>query len=202
MKETKNRLRKFAINELKRIFASGEKIQKEQVIYEKLFDSELWKNSQTIGITLASSFEISTKPIIYQAWRQNKKVFVPKTLPKRKIAFYSFDEQTKVELSSLGIMEPVVEKTIVKENMDLLIVPGLIYNREGYRIGFGGGYYDRFLQTFLQSTCSLSFVELINNDWQPESFDINIQQLFTDDLNYKKKYMNYHINNRSNSNLG
>ena len=156
----KEKLRRQGIEKLKNLAKSGKKKDKEQRIYEQLFASEYWKSAQVIGTTL--------------------KIVVPKTLPKRQMAFYEMDEHTVFERSSFGVLEPQSEKLYLPEMIDLLIVPGIIYNRAGYRIGFGGGYYDRYLKNFHRKTCSLVFREQLNEQWQPESFDQKIQQLFID----------------------
>lgn len=83
-------------------------------------------------------------------------------------------------LSSFGVEEPLVFEKVVKDEIDLLIVPGLIFSSEGYRIGFGGGYYDRFLKDFQGPTVSLAFGEQIRDDWQPENFDIPVAKIITD----------------------
>ncbi len=133
-----------------------------------------------IGITLSNESELATQPVIERAWSDHKKIVVPKTLPKRQMAFYELNEHTVLKRSSFGVLEPTDAKLYLPEAIDLLIVPGVVYNRSGYRIGFGGGYYDRYLENFHQSTCSLVFCEQINDQWQPESFDQQIQQLFID----------------------
>ncbi len=73
------------------------------------------------------------------------------------MAFYEMDEHTIFERSSFGVLEPQSEKLYLPEMIDLLIVPGIIYNRAGYRIGFGGGYYDRYLKISIEKHAALFF---------------------------------------------
>lgn len=180
MDQLKVRLRRKGIEKLKNLAKSGKKKEKEQRIYKQLFASEYWKSAKVIGTTLSNEFELDTQPVIQRAEKEQKKIVVPKTLPKRQMAFYEMDEHTVFERSSFGVLEPQSEKLYLPEMIDLLIVPGIIYNRAGYRIGFGGGYYDRYLNNFHKKTCSLVFREQLNEQWQPESFDQKIQQLFID----------------------
>ncbi|EGP4803052.1 5-formyltetrahydrofolate cyclo-ligase [Enterococcus faecium] len=180
MEQMKEKLRRQGIEKLKNLAKSGKKKDKEQRICEQLFASEYWKSAQVIGTTLSNEFELDTQPIIQRAKKEQKKIVVPKTLPKRQMAFYEMDEHTVFERSSFGVLEPQSEKLYLPEMIDLLIVPGIIYNRAGYRIGFGGGYYDRYLKNFHRKTCSLVFREQLNEQWRPESFDQKIQQLFID----------------------
>ncbi len=177
---TKESLRKSGIQQLQKIAASGEKEKKEQKIYEKLYQSTRWQQAKTIGLTMSNLFEVNTQPIIEAALSTEKTVVVPKTFPKRQMAFYQIDAMTMFEKSSFGVLEPLSDRLYLPEEIDLLIVPGIIYHEDGYRIGFGGGYYDRYLQNYPNDTCSLVFQELINNEWTPESFDKKIQQLLID----------------------
>ncbi len=180
LERTKEDLRKFGIQQLQRIAESGEKEAKERKLYQKLYESSKWQKARTIGLTIANGFEISTQPLIESAQSAGKSIAVPKTLPKRQMAFYQVDQETTFEKSSFGVFEPISDRYYSPDEIDLLIVPGIIFHECGYRIGFGGGYYDRYLQNYPNATCSLVFHELINNEWIPESFDKKIQQLFTD----------------------
>ena len=90
------------------------------------------------------------------------------------------DEKTQYLLSDFGVEEPLVQQQVEKSEINLLIVPGLIFSSQGYRIGFGGGYYDRFLTTFQGQTVSLAFSEQLRDDWQPAEFDIPVKKIITD----------------------
>lgn len=57
-------------------------------------------------------------------------------------------------------------------------MPGIVFTLEGFRIGFGGGYYDRFLEQYQGETCSLVFSEQIQENWQVEPFDLPVKRLF------------------------
>jgi 5-formyltetrahydrofolate cyclo-ligase len=63
--------------------------------------------------------------------------------------------------------------------IDLMIVPGLAYTREGYRLGFGGGYYDRYLQNYHGKTISLAFNEQLVPNFLVEEHDIPVSEIIT-----------------------
>lgn len=185
----KTLLRQKAVEKLKNLANQTDKKQKkEQQITTLLFHSKIWKEAKTVGMVRSQSFEFSTSPIIAKALSQGKKVVVPKTLPERQLSFYEIDENTSYQLSDFGIEEPVNNLIVAKNEIDLLIVPGLIFSNRGYRIGFGKGYYDRFLQDFTGKTCALVFSEQLNNDWQPEKFDQPITRVYTDTLEGSFRY--------------
>jgi 5-formyltetrahydrofolate cyclo-ligase len=129
-------------------------------IARRLFEDDDWINAKTIGITLSKQPEVDTYQIIHKAWELGKQVAVPKCLPnEKKLSFRIITEFSQLESVFYGLLEPIVDVTteVVPEQIDLLIVPGLVYIKEGYRLGFGGGYYDRFLQYYKGNTLSLAF---------------------------------------------
>lgn len=88
--------------------------------------------------------EIDIRPFIQEMMNKGKTVVCPKTLPKRQLEnriFRSFDE---LEVGIKGTMHPV-DKEVYEGEYDLIIVPGLAFDSNGYRLGYGGGYYDTFL---------------------------------------------------------
>ncbi|MFB4473480.1 5-formyltetrahydrofolate cyclo-ligase [Oceanobacillus caeni] len=153
----KTELRKKTIAKLKSL-SKDKKLEIEQQLRNKLLDSDLWKKAKTIGITISQGFEWDTKPIIDKAWDEGKAVCVPKCLPNREMAFYQIHHFHQLEKGLYDILEPSPGKTIKvkKYDIDLLIVPGIVFDQNGYRIGFGGGYYDRFLVDFPNESISLA----------------------------------------------
>ena len=74
------------------------------------------------------------------------------------------------------------KQNLVEPNdIDLLIVPGIAFDSEGFRMGFGGGYYDRFLQSFKGNTVSLAFQEQIVSNLPKEDHDIPVEKIITDE---------------------
>ena len=109
------------------------------------------KIAANIGVTISRFPEVDTQPIIEAAWKWENKIAVPKCIRETKEMDFrlltSFDE---LETVYMDLLEPIVEQTesMGKEEIDLQIVPGVVFSNEGYRIGFGGGYYDRYLKDY------------------------------------------------------
>ena len=80
----------------------------------------------------------------------------------------------------LGMLKYFKDNDIDKEEIDLIVVPGLLFSSRGFRIGFGGGFYDRYLADYQGETCSLVFSEQLYDDWEVEDFDIPVQKIYTD----------------------
>ncbi|MDN6196361.1 MAG: 5-formyltetrahydrofolate cyclo-ligase [Atopostipes suicloacalis] len=151
---------------------------------DELFKLPSFKNAEVIGIYLSFGTEWDTRNIIKNAWDAGKKVVIPKTVPETKaMNFYQINNYSEVKKGHFGLEEPIVEKTIYtkKENIDFLLVPGLIFSKEGYRIGFGGGYYDRYLADFSNSTLSLVWTKQLVENLPINKYDIAVDHLLTED---------------------
>lgn len=178
----KKDLRVNAINMLKSQSETKRK-QIEEELTEQLIHSTFWENAAVIGITMAQGFEWDTKSIIEIAWAQGKVVCVPKCSPQDKLLnFYKITSFNELEVVYYNLLEPIPEITenVLKEQIDLLMVPGLLFDREGFRVGFGGGYYDRFLADFPNTTVSLLCEEQLVSQLPKESFDIPVEYLITE----------------------
>lgn len=179
----KAELRQIGIENLKKLAEnSKKKKQKEELILTLFFSSTLWKNAKVVGMVCSTSFEFDTKPLMQQALKEGKTVVMPKSLTGGQLAFYEVDEQTAYRTTSFGVSEPISNLYASKEEIDLLIVPGVVFSSKGYRIGFGGGYYDRYLSGFEGATCSLVFSEQLNDTWEPFVYDQSVARIYTDQL--------------------
>lgn len=133
-------LRESITNEQKKLY--------DEVIYNKVINSEEYFNSKVIFIFVSFGSEIDTHKIITKALEDNKIVCVPKVISKKEgmkaVAISSFQE---LERSKYGILEPrEICNEIKPSSIDLVLVPGLLFDTVGGRIGYGAGYYDRFLK--------------------------------------------------------
>lgn len=178
----KSKLRKKTIEYLNTI-SFTEKQNIEQKLVHNLLNTPLWKNANVVGITVSQKYEWDTRMLIETAWKQGKQIVIPKCYPNEKeMMFYSFLSYSDLENVYMDLWEPKVTrlKKLVKKDIDLLVVPGLLFDRLGYRIGFGGGYYDRFLQSFPNITVSLTSDRQILTNLPHESFDIPVDYIITE----------------------
>lgn len=153
-------------------------------IAERLFEDEDFKKAKVIGITISKQPEVDTYQIISKAWELGKQVAVPKCHPKEKrLTFKTLMEFSQLESVYYGLLEPIDALTteISADQIDLLIVPGLAFTMEGYRLGYGGGYYDRYLLNFFGKTLSLAFKEQIIPQLPVEEHDIPVAKIITYD---------------------
>ncbi|MBS4199670.1 5-formyltetrahydrofolate cyclo-ligase [Bacillus sp. FJAT-49732] len=152
-------------------------------IANKLFQTNEWKNAEMIGITVSHFPEVDTWQLIRRGWEEGKKIVIPKCYPSdKKMEFRQITAFDQMVTVFFGLFEPIETKTMMaeKKEIDLLLVPGLVFNRQGYRIGFGGGYYDRFLTEFNGNTISLCFSMQISENIPIENHDIPVNKIITE----------------------
>ena len=178
----KKELRIIIINHLKKLTETTYK-EKSVLIHKKLLQEQGIKNAQVIGITLSVFPEVETWDLIKLFWSQGKRVVVPKCEPKsRMMTFYEITSFNQIENVYMNLSEPIPHMTtkVSKEEIDYLIVPGLAYDRQGFRLGFGGGYYDRFLTDFKKPTISLAFHMQIVEKIPTDDYDVPIEKIMTE----------------------
>jgi 5-formyltetrahydrofolate cyclo-ligase len=148
-----------------------------------LFQEPNWKAAKVIGITISKQPEVDTYQIIRKAWETGKQVVVPKCIPTEKaLIFRTLTRFAQLESVFYGLLEPIeAETTAVKQSeIDLLIVPGLAYTSEGFRVGFGGGYYDRYLNQYQGNTVALAFQCQVVPSIPVEAHDIPVSKIITE----------------------
>lgn len=153
-------------------------------IANTLYIDEDWLNANVIGITISKEPEVDTYQIIRNAWEAGKEVAVPKCNPKEKtLSFRKITEFSQLESVFYGLLEPIIEQTmeVYPKDIDLLLVPGLAFTREGFRLGFGGGYYDRYLTNYNGKTLSLAFHFQVIPEFPIEKHDIPVSKIITND---------------------
>lgn len=149
-------------------------------LQQQLFASSAWQHAQTVAITISSGIEVDTRPLVKQAWADGKTVVIPKTLPHRQMAFYPYTDASELAKTKFGILEPVSGQPVAKTAIDLVLVPGLGYSQTTLaRIGFGGGYYDRFLADYTGIKVTLAFQEMAFDqpEWPVDDYDVLLDQL-------------------------
>ena len=154
----KKTLRKIMIE--KRDMLSEEKEIFDNKIKNKLLNIELYKKSKNIFVYIGFGSEINTKEIINCFFYDNKNVYVPKTNIETKemnaVKINSFENLVE---NRYGILEPNNDEIILnKDNIDLIILPGVAFDYNGGRVGYGGGYYDRYLESINKDISKVALI--------------------------------------------
>ena len=159
---------------------------KSNEITKNLLSLPFLDEAKTVMVYSHFGSEPETKQIIDKLLRNGKQVVLPATLVEQKeiIALY-IDSDTKLLENRYGIMEPLPteEKTAKPEEIDVVIVPGVAFDEQGNRIGFGHRYYDKFLSGFKPRTIkiALAFELQIVEPFKAEAHDIPVDLIVTEE---------------------
>lgn len=128
----------------KRAMTEEEIEQRSARLGELFAASEAYKNANTIYGYLPYNQEVRTVPMLERAMRDGKRVAVPKCYGD-EMKFLFLDDLSKVEKGYAGIPEPIADEPVADDETALVLMPGLAFDPQGHRIGYGGGFYDKFL---------------------------------------------------------
>jgi 5-formyltetrahydrofolate cyclo-ligase len=130
-------------------------------------------------LSMAEKGEVDTLPIIEKLWREfpNIKIVVPRVnFEKDRLEHLEFNARTEIQKSSWGISEPAGNDLIDERELDLVLVPLLCFDKRGYRVGYGKGFYDKFLIKCRKDCLKigLSFFEPVDEIENVHEFDIRM----------------------------
>ena len=173
----KAELRKKILQEMKAL-SQEQKQAMDRVLTERFLQHPFYQEVKTIATYLSFPHEFQTQELIKRMLKDGKKVLIPKTYPKGRMEFVTYDPQ-QLAKTSFGLLEPQGDLEVVEPSqIDLIHVPGLAFTREGYRIGYGGGYYDRYLEHFAGHTMSTIYPCQVQ-EFNSENHDIPVQEVLT-----------------------
>lgn len=161
--------------------------QEKKAIYDKeiskkIIETDFFKKAEQVLVFASTDFEFDTRYIIDYCRLQNKKVFFPLCTDRNgNMEFLKVHSENELQLGMYNILEPIsaCEKYIQEKN-DLVIVPCLSADKNKNRIGYGKGYYDRFLKNFKGVSISPCYNEMIYSEIPTDKFDIKINIIVTD----------------------
>ncbi|HET9009553.1 MAG TPA: 5-formyltetrahydrofolate cyclo-ligase [Nitrosarchaeum sp.] len=148
-------------------------------IQKKLKKIESFKNAQKIGAYYPIGSEVLTQDIMQEALSDGKEVFLPKVVGKN-MEFRRIENFSNLENGSFDIMEPRDECPI-NNNLDVILVPTVGISPKGVRLGYGHGFYDRFLAENKIETISLTLEKQIVKNIPHSDHDIIIDWIVTED---------------------
>ena len=139
---------------------------------------ELYKNAKTIYGYLPYNQEVRTVPMLEQAIRDGKAVAVPKCYGEEMRFLYINDFVNEVAPGYANIPEPIADEPVADDKTALVLMPGLAFDPQGHRIGYGGGFYDRFLSAEPDHpTLALCYGFQMVEHLQTEEFDIPVDMV-------------------------
>lgn len=170
----------------KRSLLTQEKIQEySNKIQNTLYKMDEYKNAKRIMCFVSNGSEVDTHPLIDRAILDGKSIVVPITVSKTKELLVSdLFSLSELEVGFYNIEVPKEEflRLVDPETIDLVLVPGVALGKDGYRVGYGGGYYDRFLAKLDSSVpkIALGFDLQVVDQVPTEHFDIPVDLILTE----------------------
>ena len=132
------------IRDKKRSMTEAEIVQRSEALGRMLAATEVYRRAETIYGYLPYNQEVRTVPMLEQALRDGKRVAVPKCYGD-EMKFIYLDDLSQVAKGYAGIPEPIADGPVAEDETALVLMPGLAFDPKGHRVGYGGGFYDRFL---------------------------------------------------------
>ena len=163
-----------AIRERKRAMTEEEIVERSNALAEKFYNSPAYQAASTIYGYLPYNQEVRTVPMLQRALDEGKRVAVPKVYGE-EMRFIYLDDLTQVSKGYAGIPEPIADAPVAEDQRALVLMPGLAFDPQGHRIGYGGGFYDRFLaQEPNHPTLALCYEFQMQAHLDTEEFDIPV----------------------------
>lgn len=176
----KNEIRKIN-KELRNNISKDDVQEKSKRACEIFLNSSLYKNSDTIMIYFPLGNETDTSFIMEKILYDKKTGVLPFTdTNTNEIIPIKFDETTTFKKGAFGILEPAKKTEIMKKAIKVAIIPGVAFDKTGQRVGFGKGYYDRFLKDTNIIKVGFCYDFQIADKIIAEPFDIKMDYLITE----------------------
>ena len=181
IREYKIKLReKFRAIRLGYSMEKKEKLDKD--IIERLMRTYQYKNAKTILCYVSTPLEVDTRFLIEKSLKDGKRVAVPKCKPETTtMDFYLINSFDDLEKGTFGVLEPVESRCELYSGEDgICIVPGLCFDYSGYRLGYGKGYYDRFLTNYSQTKIGICYNDCVQQRLFHGRYDVPVDLIITE----------------------
>ncbi len=179
----KQKVRNLALEKRMELGAIQRSAKSAQIL-NKIISLPEFNNSSTIMVYLSYKDEVETIGIAAETLKAGKRLLIPYCQKKMIIACQITDIENDVLPGMFGIREPRLDKIrpVPPQEIDLVLVPGLAFDYHGNRIGFGGGYYDRFLPLLRDDAkiLGISFFCQLVQEIKPEEHDCKMSLLVTE----------------------
>jgi len=180
----KNNLREESKN-IRRCLPPQEKRKKDDLILQRLIANPQYKKCDILLTFVSTPIEVDTIKIINKAFEDKKQVFVPRCIPEQlEMEFCKINSINDLEKGTFSVLEP--KNYCQQANSfpnSICIVPGLVFDMKGYRLGYGKGYYDRFLKNYYGFKIGICYSNCIKNRLPHGRYDKKIHLLITDKFN-------------------
>lgn len=192
IRKHKTEIREYHLG-IRRGMAPEKKAELDEKICRAVLSSATYRYADTILMYYAKDDEVNINQVAWEAVKAGKKVAFPRTNPEdRSMVFHFVQSEDDFENGSLGLSEPKAELPSFEVTGELqsnviCIIPAVVYDKKGFRIGYGGGYYDRYLSSFKGTKVGVEYTDFIVGEVPHGRFDLAVDVLITEKGIYPKK---------------
>ena len=180
VKEEKSALR-LQCTKIRNGIATEEKQKRDQKICSLCASLAVFRFAQQVLLYAPIRSEVDIRALATLAWEQGKEVYFPLVDKNEagKMTFHRVNDFSLLTKGSFGVEEPDADAPLWKDEgkRAVCLIPGLAYGKDGYRLGYGKGYYDRFLNTFSGTGIGITYSELILAEIPHNRFDLQADLL-------------------------
>ncbi len=150
--------------------------QKSKEIADLFLSSKLYKDSKSVFCYVPYNNEIDTTLILNRTLLDSKSLLIPKVVGKDLIAV-KVNNLNDLVKNRFGILEPILDTPHDKDDIDIIVVPALGFDNDGHRIGYGGGFYDKYLVDYKGSTIGFVLKDFLIDNFEHDTHDIPVKEL-------------------------
>lgn len=157
-----------------------EVIERSQIICDRVKRTREYEAAENICLYMPIRNEVDVMFLKDDALSKGKRIWLPK-VESSEMNFYYYNEETELAEGAYGIKEPVSEKVLQPDDNTLVIMPGAVFSFKGDRIGYGGGYYDKYLEKYpMCNTMAVCYDFQLLNEIPREEHDIQPERIVSD----------------------
>lgn len=156
--------------------------EKDRLIFQRLIRLPQYRQAKTIISYVSTPVEVDTRQLLLRAWADGKAVAVPRCIPgTHRMEMYYIRSMEDLESGAYGILEPKAQCRPCRDwEGSLCVVPAFCNDLSGYRLGYGGGYYDRFLSRYSGFALGINYSDCVREKLLHGRYDVPLQQLLTE----------------------
>lgn len=187
--QSKSQLRKLAFK-IRLSMTEDQVFEESEEIARRLFNSDIYKSAKRVFSYYSINNEVDTSDINRIILKDKKKLALPVCIDDYNLEFHQIDDLTQVERGVLNIPIPKKKNKIVPQSYDIMLMPGILFSKTGYRIGYGKGYYDRYLSDKKIFKIGLTYDNLLIDDINHSEFDVKADYIITQTRNFFPEEIN------------
>lgn len=135
---------------------------------------------QVIGMYMPLGNEVDLRPLINMLIEKNKTIVIPKVLNKETMEFYPIKSVNDIHEGHFHVLEPNNNKKKPKNEIEIMFIPGIGFSKQKHRLGYGGGFYDRYLVDYAHLKVGVCFAFQLLHDFQTDKYDIPMDVIITE----------------------